>query len=82
MEKVDGLVCIGKFSPEDRQKMIAICPNIIFLDMKLDTITNAFIVPDFKGAMRIVMDHFIAEGHKKVGFLGGIESVSGEVYLR
>lgn len=80
MEKVDGLVCIGKFSPEDRQKMIAICPNIIFLDMKLDTITNAFIVPDFKGAMRIVMDHFIAEAHKKVGFLGGIESVSGEVY--
>ncbi len=80
LEKVDGLVCIGKFSDEARHKMIAICPNIIFLDMKLDTISNCFIIPDFKGALRLVVDFFVQEGHKKVSFLGGVEKVDGKVY--
>ena len=80
LDKVDGLVCIGKFSEEARQKMISICPNIIFLDMRIDSITNCFIVPDFKGAMRSVIDHFVSEGHKKVCFLGGVEKVNDQVY--
>lgn len=80
LDKVDGLVCIGKFSPRVRSELIAICPNIIFLDMKLDPISSCCIVPDFKGAMRIVFDFFQAEGMTKIGYLGGNEYVDGQIY--
>lgn len=80
LDKVDGLVCIGKFSEDARAKMISICSNIIFLDMRLDSISNCCIIPDFKGAMRLVIDHFVSEGHKKVGFLGGVEKINDKVY--
>ena len=80
LEKVDGLVCIGKFSDEARDKMTEICKNIIFLDMKRDPISNCFIVPDFRGALKLVTDYLAAEGHTKVGYLGGIERVDNSVY--
>lgn len=80
LEKVDGLVCIGKYSEEERTNLMRICSNIIFLDMKLDPITACFIIPDFRGAVRLVTDFFRLEGHKHVGYLGGIEKVDGEIY--
>lgn len=80
LEKVDGLVCIGKFSDAAREKMTEICKNIIFLDMKLDPISNCFIVPDFRGALKLVADFLAAEGHEKIGYLGGVEQVDETVY--
>lgn len=80
LEKVDGIVCIGKFAEEDRTTLMEACSNIIFLDMKIDPITACCIVPDFKGALRIVIDFFKQEGFTQVGYLGGIEHLHGRIY--
>lgn len=80
LEKVDGTVCIGKYSEEARDMLMKICPNIIFLDMKLDPISSCFITPDFRGALQLVIDHFQLEGHQKIGYLGGVEKLDDKIY--
>lgn len=80
LDKVDGLVCIGKYSDEMRERLTKICPNIIFLDMKMDPISSCFIVPDFRGAMRLVIDYLLEEGHTRIGYLGGIEQMNTQIY--
>lgn len=80
LEKVDGLVCIGKFSDKSRAKLTKICSNLIFLDMNLSPITGCCILPDFKNALKAVIDCFAKEGHKTVGYLGGQEYIDGELY--
>lgn len=80
LDKVDGIVCIGKFSQAYQKKLSQICPNIIYLDMNLDPITACCIVPDFKSAIRSVIASFVSEGHRTTGYLGGREFVDDELY--
>lgn len=80
LERVDGIVCIGKFSKAYRDKLSAVCPSIIYLDMNLDPITGCCIVPDFKNAIRNVVSSFVSEGHKQIGYLGGKEFIDDELY--
>lgn len=80
LEHVDGLVCIGKFSREQRTSLRAICRNLIFLDMNMDPLTECCVTLDFKAAIRNVIEQFAQQGHRKVGYLGGREYIDGQLY--
>lgn len=71
---VSGIICLGKFSIEYIRKLKNSCKNLVLLDMNLvNPCSEACIVLDFDDAMKQVVDYFHILGHKKIGFLGGIE---------
>ncbi|MFR3520376.1 MAG: substrate-binding domain-containing protein, partial [Coprobacillus cateniformis] len=71
---VSGIICLGKFSIEYIRKLKNSCKNLVLLDMDLvNPCSEACIVLDFDDAMKQVVDYFHILGHKKIGFLGGIE---------
>lgn len=75
LENVDGLICIGKFSYGEVNKLIKVSKNIVFLDMEVEEYSVTTFSLDFKKAVYDVMEYLEARGHKKIGFLGGKEFV-------
>lgn len=74
LKKVDGILCLGKFSKQELDQLKAITSNIVVLDMPVDDIDITSIVLDFKQAVYSAMEYLYSLGHRKIGFLGGIQS--------
>lgn len=70
LEKVDGIICIGKFEHEHLELFNKMTSNIVLLDMDLSPITNTCISLDFDDAMLKVVAYFHSRGHKKIAFMG------------
>lgn len=75
LEDVQGLVCIGKFTPQECKAFAHICHNIIFLDMCVKANEYTSISLDFKQAVNMVMDEIYVNGHRRVAFLSGKEEM-------
>ena len=78
LQGVDGLICIGKFSHEEVQKFMDICPNIVFLDMPVLDYNITTLTMDFKSAVYDALDYLIELGHRKIAYLGGKEFVGNQ----
>ena len=78
LQGVDGLICIGKFSHEEVQKFMNICPNIVFLDMPVLDYNITTLTMDFKSAVYDALDYLIELGHTKIAYLGGKEFVGNK----
>lgn len=78
LQGVDGLICIGKFSHEEVQKFMNICPNIVFLDMPVLDYNITTLTMDFKSAVYDALDYLIELGHRKIAYLGGKEFVGNQ----
>ena len=73
LEGVNGIICLGKFSVENINKLKAMSEYVVFLDMNFDPISECSVVLDFDNAVDQVIQYYKLLGHKKIGFLGGIE---------
>lgn len=78
LSTVDGLICIGKFSREEIAEFRKITDHLIFIDMNIDRIYVNSLVLDFKNAVYDALNYLVSLGHKKIGFLGGIETTSDQ----
>lgn len=75
LSSVDGIICLGKFSRQEIENFIQICPNVVFLDMTVKEYNITSLSMDFKGAVYDVLDYLVSLGHTHIGFLGGQEYV-------
>ncbi|MCR5701423.1 MAG: LacI family DNA-binding transcriptional regulator [Lachnospiraceae bacterium] len=76
LSRVNGIICIGKFSKKKVDEFISICSNIAFLDMPVDDNKVTTITMDFKNAVRKVLDYLTQLGHDKIAYVGGEEYTS------
>lgn len=76
LKKVDGLICIGKFSQETMKKIDYLCRRTIFVDMFTKDIVYNTISLDFDSAVSSVITYLTQLGHRKIGYLGGDEFIS------
>lgn len=80
LSNASGIICLGKFSDEHINRLKTFCNKIILLDMDFNPVTETCIVLDFDNALNQVVSYLHYLGHKKIGFLGGIEYTNNEVY--
>lgn len=73
IDKIDGLICIGKFSKEEISEFKTKSQNILFVDLISEGIEENSIVLDFEKAMKDVLNYIRELGHVSIGFLGGEE---------
>ena len=76
---LDGLICIGKFSPEEVLKLKALTHSVVFVDMPIQDAETITITLDFQQAMHAALDYICELGHHQVGFLTGLEYLSPDV---
>ncbi|MGI6010283.1 MAG: LacI family DNA-binding transcriptional regulator [Ruminococcus sp.] len=73
LKDVDGLICIGKFCPEEIAKLKKITSRILFLDMPVEDPDITTITLDFHQAVTQVLSYLRHKGYRKIGFLSGRE---------
>ncbi len=76
---VDGLICIGKFSRHEVEKLMDVSKNIVFLDMPLEDYSVTTFTLDFQMAVSTAMDYLTSLGHTRIAYLGGKEYVEETV---
>lgn len=72
----DGVIAVGKFSPDQIEMIAKTNNNIIFVDSNTLRFGYSCVVADFEGAVDQVIDHFLAHGQQKIGLLAGVEETS------
>jgi len=77
----DGLICVGKFSPEEVKYFASITPKIVFVDYSPKVTRYDSVVIDFKRSLRKVIEFLIWKGYEKIGYIGGVEYVNKEIFL-
>ncbi|MDO4460169.1 MAG: LacI family DNA-binding transcriptional regulator [Clostridia bacterium] len=80
--KLDGIIAIGRFSPEEIESFGKYTGNIVFIDSSPDEMKYYSIVPNYHMAVRLVMSRFEEMGHKKVHYLGALSTYNGVKQLR
>ena len=73
-ENIQGIVALGKFSPEEVESFAAISSNIVFVDFDPEDERFDSVLTDFVKATRSILDYFRACGHTSLGFIGGRET--------
>lgn len=68
-----GLVCLGKFSPDQAADFEKVCKNLVFVDYNPDEKTYNGVVADLKGATEDILAYLKKMGHREIGFIGGRE---------
>ncbi|MDN6625724.1 MAG: LacI family DNA-binding transcriptional regulator [Pisciglobus halotolerans] len=71
---IAGIIAIGKFSDQQVKRLRRWTENLCFVDSdqlmkKLDSV-----VVDFEQGVSSIIDYLVANGHEKIGFIGGTES--------
>lgn len=75
--EVDGIVAIGKFSSSQRQELVDVSRNIVFVDSDQTREGYDSVVVDFAQGVHDVLDYFLEKGLSKIGMIAGQEAVKG-----
>jgi LacI family transcriptional regulator len=80
-DEIQGLIAIGKYSDKQINELVTFTNNIVFVDTSPDEEQFDSIVIDFEKATKKVLDHYIANGHEKIGYIGGREVFKDQTSL-
>lgn len=81
LDHIDGVIAIGKFSDEQINKITSKTKHIVFVDSSPDINQFDSVVIDFKQAVKDILSYLISRGYKKIGYLGGIETIAKDKKL-
>lgn len=80
LQEVQALICIGKYTTKQIKTFQNITKHLIFVDMDFNPITECHITLDFKNAIKEVIQTLTTNNHQRIGYLGGLEYLDGELY--
>lgn len=81
LQGVDGVICVGKFAPNQIKAFSNIASHLVFIDSSPEEDRYDSIVIDFHTAVKELLSHMIERGYKTIGYLGGEETISKHIKL-
>lgn len=76
LQPLEGLIAIGKFSPQTIKKLEAVSPQLVFVDSATLHYGHSCVMTDFEQSVVGVLEHFLAQGHENIGMLAGREETA------
>lgn len=71
LKNVDGILILGHYAADEIKAFTDINPNVCFVDSSPDDLLYDAVVVDFRQSVRHVLDYFLNNGHRRIGFIGG-----------
>jgi LacI family transcriptional regulator len=71
-EPLDGIIAIGRFTPEEIQGFHRYTENIVFLDSSPNEMKYYSIVPNYHLAVRLALNYFREHGQEDIAYVGSI----------
>ena len=81
LENIDGVIAIGKFSPDKIKELETYSDNLVFVDSDTLNYGHSCVTTDFENSVINVIDYFINSGLKKIGMIAGQETSSDKSTL-
>ena len=81
LENIDGIIAIGKFSPDKIKELETYSDNLVFVDSDTLNYGHSCVTTDFENSVINVIDYFINNGLKKIGMIAGQEPSSDKSTL-
>lgn len=81
LENIDGIIAIGKFSPDKIKELETYSDNLVFVDSDTLNYGHSCVTTDFENSVINVIDYFINSGLKKIGMIAGQETSSDKSTL-
>lgn len=81
LENIDGIIAIGKFSPDKIKELETYSDNLAFVDSDTLNYGHSCVTTDFENSVINVIDYFINNGLKKIGMIAGQETSSDKSTL-
>lgn len=75
---VAGTIALGKFDDQQVTFLKKTQPTLLFVDFDALSAGVDSLVVDFQQGIDLVIDHFIQEGHQRIGILSGVEFTKGK----
>lgn len=72
LNKVDGIIAIGKYEDSEASKMKKYNKNVVLVDHSTNDKFDS-VVLDFKESMNKIMNYFYDNGHRSIAYIGGKE---------
>ena len=76
LENIDGIIAIGKFSPDKIKELETYSDNLVFVDSDTLNFGHSCVTTDFENSVINVIDYFINNVLKKIGMIAGQETSS------
>lgn len=77
--KVDGIICVGKFSKAQIDSFLKLTKHLVFVDSSPDEELYDSVVIDFNTAVKDVLQTLLQEGYTRIGYLGGVEYINKHI---
>ena len=81
LENIDGIIAIGKFSPDKIKELETYSDNLVFVDSDTLNYGHSCVTTAFETSVINVIDYFINNGLKKIGMIAGQETSSDKSTL-
>ncbi|ANW85259.1 Galactose operon repressor [Streptococcus anginosus] len=79
--QVDGIVAIGKFSPQKIRELELHTEQLVFIDSNTLSYGHSCVTTDFENSVTVVLSHFLENGHRQIGLLVGQEQTSDKTTI-
>lgn len=76
---IEGIIAVGKFSDSQIDELTDVTPHVVFVDYSPNEDKYDAIIIDFQKATRTIIDYYISTNHRDIGFIGGKETLTGEL---
>lgn len=76
---VDGVIAVGRFSPDQINKLKEVSKNIVFIDSDPKDDDCDSVLIDFERVTTQILNYFFETGHTKIGYMGGYETSQGTI---
>lgn len=81
LKEVHGIAALGKFSPQKIRELEAFQKPLVFLDSDTLAYGHSCVTTDVENSVIQVLNHFLQQGHQKIGLLVGQEETSDKTSL-
>ena len=75
LSKFDGLIVIGGIDPEDIKRYFPENDHVVFVTQVINIDEYDVVRSDLETATEGILDYLIELGHKKIGYIGGSETI-------
>ncbi|MGY4690987.1 LacI family DNA-binding transcriptional regulator [Salibacterium sp. K-3] len=71
---VEGIIAVGHFNQDQVRALKKLEKKIVFVDSNPDETASDAVLVDFERISTMIIDHYVKQGYKEIGFIGGYET--------
>ncbi|RCW74758.1 LacI family DNA-binding transcriptional regulator [Saliterribacillus persicus] len=79
LTNIDGIIAVGRFSKKHLDQFNLLTDHLVLIDTDFEHVNCDAVLVDFKKVVKDAISFFTKNGHERIGYIGGKETLQGSV---